>query len=124
MLEYSLSDCEELVMKCIWDSENDIGVQQITQMVNEKYGKDWKQQTVSTFLVRLVKKNYADMYRKGRNFFYHPKIEKAEYCENLVKNYVDFWNNGSVADFISDLYKNGKLSSKEKKEIKDAINNL
>ena len=111
MIEYSLSDCEELVMRCIWDSETDIGVQEITQMVNERYGKQWKQQTVSTFLVRLVKKNYTDMYRKGRNFFYHPKVEKAEYCENMF-------------DFICDLYQNGKLSSKEKKEIKDKINSL
>lgn len=124
MIEYSLSDCEELVMKCIWDSESDIGVLQITQMANEKYGKNWRQQTVSTFLVRLVKKNYVDMYRKGRNFFYHAKIEKAEYCENIVKNYVDFWNNGSVSEFVCGLYKNGKLSNKEKKEIKDAINSL
>ncbi len=124
MIEYSLSDCEELVMRCIWDSETDIGVQEITQMVNERYGKQWKQQTVSTFLVRLVKKNYTDMYRKGRNFFYHPKVEKAEYCENMLKDYVDFWNDGNMVDFICDLYQNGKLSSKEKKEIKDKINSL
>lgn len=124
MLEYSLSDCEELIMKCIWDNEEDIGVQQITDMANEKYGKNWKQQTVSTFLVRLVKKGYVEMYRKGRNFFYHPKIKKAQYCDEFIKKYVDFWNNGNMAEFISDLCKSGSISSKEKKEIKDAVNQL
>lgn len=124
MIECSLSDCEELVMRCIWESEGDVGVQQITQMVNEKYAKDWKQQTVSTFLVRLVKKNYAEMYRKGRCFLYHPKIQKNEYLEAILKDYVEFWNNGDMADFICDLYKNGKLSSKEKKAVKDTINSL
>ncbi len=122
MIEYSLSECEELVMRCIWDSEGDAGVQQITQMVNERYQKEWKQQTVSTFLVRLVKKGYTDMYRKGRCFYYHPKVEKAEYCDMILRDYVEFWNHGDMAAFICDLYKNGKLTSKEKKAIKEAIN--
>lgn len=122
MVENSLSDCEELVMRCIWDSEDDIGVQQITQIVNERFGKAWKQQTVSTFLVRLVKKDFVEMYRKGRSFLYHPRVLRSEYLEKAVLEHVEIWNRGSVVDYICEFYKSPKLTNEDRQKIKDTIN--
>ena len=65
-----LTTCEELVMKTIWDASEELSLTEIMQRVNEKYHKEWKPQTVSTFLARLVRKGYLQYYRKGRVFFY------------------------------------------------------
>lgn len=121
MEEYSLSECEQVVMKCIWDSTEDLGVQQITSTVNEKYKKAWKQQTVSTFLVRLVKKEFLDMHRKGRYFFYHPRITKEAYRDKILEEYIGFWNDGKVSTFVDGLFDSDVLSKQQKKEVKDLV---
>ncbi len=64
-----LTNCEVLVMKVIWHSDEVLSIQEITRAVNATYDKDWKVQTVSTFLGKMVKKGYLNMQRKGRYFF-------------------------------------------------------
>ena len=50
-----ISACEKLVMKVIWDSTEELALQEVMDGVNHENGKNWKPQTVSTFLSRLVK---------------------------------------------------------------------
>ncbi len=45
-----LTDSELLVMKTVWESEEPLSVQEIMVRTNQKYGKKWKVQTISTFL--------------------------------------------------------------------------
>ena len=53
-----ISACEKLVMKVIWDSTEELALQEVMDGVNHENGKNWKPQTVSTFLSRLVKKGF------------------------------------------------------------------
>ena len=84
-----ISACERLVMKVIWDSTEDLALQDIMNRVNQENGKSWKPQTVSTFLIRLVKKGYVSTYRKGRYFYYVPVVPLEEYqkreCERMLQ---------------------------------------
>ncbi|MDE7231929.1 MAG: BlaI/MecI/CopY family transcriptional regulator, partial [Lachnospiraceae bacterium] len=48
-----LTDCEEMVMKTVWDAERELGLMDITLGLNETCKKNWKPHTVSTFLARL-----------------------------------------------------------------------
>ena len=48
-----LSDAEEMVMSVIWNNDELMSLEEIRKKSYEKYGKDWKPQTVSTFLARL-----------------------------------------------------------------------
>ena len=54
----NLTDCEQLVMKTVWDAAEELSLMEIMQRVNDKYHKKWKPQTLSTFLEMLVKKGY------------------------------------------------------------------
>ena len=49
-----ISACEKLVMKVIWDSTEELALQEVMDGVNHENGKNWKPQTVSTFLSRLI----------------------------------------------------------------------
>lgn len=60
-----LSECEELVMAFIWGQDEAQDMSTIMRAVNKKHGKEWKPQTVSTFLTRLVRKEYLASERKG-----------------------------------------------------------
>lgn len=117
-----ITECEKVVMKCVWDSSQDLPMQEITEMVNTQHGKNWKTQTVSTFLARLVKKDYLKMYRKGRCFYYQPLVDKEEYKDDVLKDYVQFWNGGSMASFVCGLFGKGMLSESDREELKKKIN--
>lgn len=119
-----LSDCEQMVMKSVWAATQEIGVQEITEYVNQKYQKTWKLQTVSTFLSRLVKKGYLEMYRKGRTFFYKPLVNEREYRKWIMMEYINFWSAGNVLDFVCGLCEDVTLTSEEKQQIKDIIDRL
>ena len=86
-------------------------MQEITEMVNTQHGKNWKTQTVSTFLARLVKKDYLKMYRKGRCFYYQPLVDKEEYKDDVLLDYVQFWNDGNMCAFVCGLFEKKDLLS-------------
>lgn len=119
-----ITECEKVVMKCVWDSSQDLSMQEITDMVNTQYGKNWKTQTVSTFLARLVKKDYLKMYRKGRCFFYQPLVDREEYKDDVLKDYVQFWNGGSMSAFVCGLFGKDMLTQADREELKKKINEL
>ena len=105
MEQKRMTDCELMVMKCIWDSPVELSMQQVREMVNLRYGKDWKSQTVSTFLKRLVGKGYIQMHRKGRVFFYQP-LADAEECQiDELRWVVTLWYGGSFPMFMGHVAK-------------------
>lgn len=93
-----LTECEQQVMKVIWDSGAELSLMEIVRSVNDKYHKEWKQQTVSTFLARLARKGYLRHYRQGRVFLYQVLVPFAVYRQQVTKEFVDFWYHGSRAD--------------------------
>ncbi len=93
-----LTECEELVIKTIWDAGEELNLMEIMSRVNNKYHKTWKPQTVSTFLARMVRKGYLRHYRQGRVFFYQILVPFEEYRQQVSKEFVDFWYGGSSPD--------------------------
>lgn len=79
-----LPEAEEMVMAIVWRANEDLGMEEIRKKVNEKNHKEWKPQTVSTFLTRLRRKGYLTFYRKGRYMFYQPKISLEDYRKFMI----------------------------------------
>lgn len=101
-----LSECEELVMSIIWSLEEEPDLAAVMKRVNSRYSKEWKSQTVSTFLCRLVKKEYLKSYRKGRYTYYIPLIRRENYCESQIKNMAMMFFEGDeskLEDFLKEL---------------------
>lgn len=101
----NLTACEQLIMKTVWDADKELGLMDITKGANDNYGKDWKPQTVSTFLARLVKKGFLKSYRQGRVFFYQILVTQEDYVRETAEQFIDFWHHGSVEAFLASLKK-------------------
>lgn len=101
----NLTNCEEVVMKIVWDAEKELDLADITQRVNETYHKEWKPQTVSTFLARLVKKGYLKNYRQGRVFYYRILVPQKEYLGEMAERFAEFWKRENVEVFLAALEK-------------------
>lgn len=119
-----ITDCEQLVMKIVWRSEEDLCLMEIVDRVNVAFDKDWKPQTVSTFLGRLVKKGFVTMYRRGRQFYYHIVIAEKEYGERMIEECVDFWSDGDVSKLLVSLHSKRKLQKNEVDNLRRMIDEL
>ena len=115
-----LTTAESMVMKTIWDHPHEMALQEIMKLTNETYGKDWKSQTVSTYIAKLVKKGFLRMNQSGRNATYEIIIPELSYQQEQSRKFVKFWNRGSVAQFLTAFYKDHKLT----KALMNWINNL
>lgn len=116
-----LTECEQLVMKVVWDAEEELSLMEIMDRVNTKYDKDWKPQTVSTFLARLVGKGYLQHYRQSRQFFYKILVPLEEYKGQLTNDYIEFWNHGNADEFLGALLKERNLREDEIERINKFI---
>lgn len=99
----NLSVCETIIMKAIWNEEEDISIPDLIKVLRERYGKDYARTTVTTFLTKLMAKGYVRTYRKERLSYAHAIKSEEEYKEKLLKEMVEFWYGGSKKALIEKL---------------------
>lgn len=112
-----LSDTEMEVMQVIWESTPPVTSRELLQLFSQK-GKEWKAQTISTFLSRLVDKGALTVTRHGRTNEYIPQISSEEYKLMETKGMLDGLYQGSVKNLLSALYDGDKLSNQDITELK------
>ena len=113
-----LTTCEELVMKIIWDASEELSLMEIMQRANKKYHKEWKSQTVSTFLARLVRKGYLRHYRQGRVFFYQILVPLEDYKSRMTQEFINFWHRGCADNMLMSLLMTRSLKQGEIEQIR------
>jgi predicted transcriptional regulator len=124
MEDRGMTECELLVMKVIWSSDRNLSMKEVTELVNSTYGKSWKTQTVSTFLARLVRKEFLTMERKGRVFYYQPTILEADYGKKEIEKCVNFWGAGKINSILAAFSEVRKFTKDEKEQIQSLLNDM
>jgi len=108
-------------MKCIWDAGRDMSLVETMAALKEKYQKEWKRQTVSTFLLHLIQKGFLTSYRVGRVFYYHQEIDLDAYKKQQTIEFVDFWYSGSIQALFASLKGSKCLPQGEISELKKLL---
>lgn len=114
-----MSDAEKQVMEFIWSVGHPVTTKEI--MTNLPEDKTWKQNTVITFLARLVEKGILKATRVSKANYYEPCITEHDYNNFITKQFIADVHNGSVFGFISALCDNGDLT---KEDIEDIMKRL
>lgn len=112
-----LSESEMEVMHEIWGKVPPVTSRVLLESFKES-GKEWKSQTISTFLSRLVDKGALSVIKEGRTNLYTPKISLEEYNLMKTKGMLDGLYQGSVKNLLSALYDGDKLSNEDITELK------
>lgn len=120
----TLTASETLVMKCIWSTSQELSLADIFEMVNKEYHKGWKYQTVSTFLAKLVQKKFVCTKREGHRILYQVLITEEDYRAEQALEFVNFWNKGSLSQFVLSFHKEKKLTKEELEELKKIVSSL
>ena len=116
-----LTESGKITMKCVWDIGDGARLSRIMTLANDKYGKEWKPQTVSTFLGKLVRKGFVEQYRDGRYFYYRILIDKHTYRTQMIRDDVEFWDDDSLEMYISELFDKKTFTAKERKQLKSLV---
>lgn len=115
-----ISQSEIDIMQKIWETQNPITANDIIEIF---YEKEWKSQTVSTFLSRLVEKGYLKKSIKGKTNFYTAAITKEQYKNYETQNFIKSVHGGSIKSFIAAFVNETDVSEDELNELKEWLNN-
>lgn len=98
-----ISECEEMIMSVLWAEEDAPDLMTVTESANRKFEKEWKIQTVATFLKRLEQKGLIAIYKVGRYSHYQPLVHLDDYRRSIfmhMKKMLRFKSNEEMAEFI------------------------
>ena len=80
-----ISDAEEIMMCLVWGSDHDPDLQELIQRSANEFGRQWKLQTVATFMKRLADKKYVSIYKVGRYSHYRAEVKIEDYKKMKLK---------------------------------------
>lgn len=108
----TLSPTEDEILEVLWKSEG-MTNNEIILYFRER-GKEWKRQTSSTFLARLMQKGL--LTKEGHR--YRPSCTKEEFRRRQAKEIIDSMYDGSLSNFIAALNGGEKMTGEEAEELK------
>ncbi len=117
--KYNFSDSEREVMEMLWKQDAEIK-QSALLVLFQKEGKEWKRQTLNTFLSRLEEKGVV--VRQSR-------MVKAAYTEEemnrlIMKEAIDTMYQGKISNFVMAFAEKGGLQKDDVKALKEIINKM
>ncbi len=122
MSEYdTISENEWLVMEILW---RDGEVKSSTVTAELKESKGWANETVRTFLNRLIKKGVAAARRDKRakrTYWYYAAISKEDYIAYQTKGHLRRYYSGQLPQLVAGLLKDEHVSEKELHEIENIL---
>ncbi len=117
--EYQISDSELEVMKMLWQQKESIKQSQLFQLF-ENEGKEWKRQTLNTFLSRLEGKGLI----KREKGMVSVVCDEEEYNFAQVKSAIDNLYGGKLSSFIAAFIKKEAVSKEDAEELNQYLKTL
>lgn len=115
-----VSDCELLVMKCLWDASQPISVRAIISELDSKFGKSYKETTIYTFLSNLKKKGFVESYKKGASYFY-PIVKEEGFVRDYGQKMRSFWGDDVFALFLESAIYGAECSEADAETVKKLL---
>ena len=119
--KYNLTKSEEEIMELLWETDRKMSSKEILDHFNEHCGKDWKKQTLNTFLAKLLQAGFIDRISKDRKYLYVPLITRMEYKQKGAERFIRDSYSGSFMQFVSALSGGEMISKEEAEEIRKLL---
>lgn len=119
-----LSNNELLILNFLWDQNEPQGFSNILSNYNSITNKNWKKQTMHTYLTRLEKLDVIGIDDSKRRLRYYPKMTRDEYYQTMASDLIKESFNGSLSLFISAFTGRNKISNMEKQQLLDYLKEL
>lgn len=110
-----LPDAEFEVMLAIWNAAPPVNTAYLMEAVGK--ARSWKAPTLISFLVRLEDRGFISSEKKGKERYYKPTSDKAEYIRIASEQFVNQYHGGSFVSMMDALYSEKKLSEEDIDEL-------
>lgn len=124
MVQNAMSATEFYILKYLWSRETPATFSEIMTHFNEEEKKEWKKQTVNTFLTRLAQKGFLNIDKSGKRAIYIPSVSRKKYYEDYAQQIIEDSYEGSLKNFVCAFTENHKLTSNEKEELLTYVRSL
>lgn len=110
---FRMSDAEQEVMEKLWDQEGAVKQSQLLALF-EADGKEWKRQTLNTFLSRLEEKGLVKRERR----VVEPVYSRETYYNMQMKTAIDRMYEGKLSKFVAAFAKENTIDKSEAAALK------
>ena len=119
--KFGLSATEYELMEFFWDNPGEKSFKEILEYFNNVKWKNWKKQTLSTFLTILQNRGYlkADMSRK--KYLYSPTRQREEHVTSWLRKLCSDFFGDSLGRFLTAFSGGQQLSDKDAKELREYL---
>jgi BlaI family penicillinase repressor len=114
-----ISNAEWAIMKQLW-AHHPQTANKIAQTLCQE--RDWKPKTVKTLINRLLAKEVIGFTKKGREYFYFPKVEEDACIQEASQNFLHRVFDGAVKPMLASLIESEPLSDKDIRDLKRILN--
>ena len=127
--KYNLSATEMEIMEFLWDTNKKLSASEILKYFNDNKSKNWKKQTLNTFLVKLIEKGSLQYDMVKNKKYYYPTAQsqtKTDHIKYWTQNFINKTFDGSLSNFLCSITCGARLDEKSynelKKNLEDDIN--
>ena len=124
MVRNAMSATEFYILQYLWTRETPATFSEIMVHFNETEQKEWKKQTVNTFLSRLSQKGFLYIDKSGKRAIYIPSVTEKKFYEQYAQDIIKDSYQGSLKNFVCAFTAGHKLTSAEKDELLNYIKTL
>jgi len=106
-------------MKIIWN-DHPITAENIAAKLPG--GIDWSEQTVRTFITRLLKKKAIGFNKEGRTYHYYPLVTEKECVKSESQSFLKRVFGGATDLMVTNFLEEAVLSDREIEELQRILN--
>ncbi len=118
MNAYAISDAELEIMQVVWGEGGRILFAPLMKRLRSM-GKQWKANTVLTFLSRLTEKGMLSVEKRGRLNQYIASYDKGQYVELLTHSFLGKFYGGDAKSLVVSLIRQDWLSAEDVVELQE-----
>lgn len=116
-----LSDAEYEVMELLWSKGRPLCFREIMEHFENNTDKDWKKQTLNTFLFRMQQKGLIEAEGAKRYRQYFPLVSREAYVSQESNSFLKKHFQGSVARMLLAFSGGSRISKEDAAELKKII---
>ena len=102
-LNFDVSETEREILEYLWENPQGVLSREMLEYFNEVKKKEWKKQTLNTFLLRLAEKGLIEGKAQGVKKIYQAVYDTKEYEAKKAESILENNYGGSVRNFVMAL---------------------
>ena len=114
-----ISETEWEIMRVVWAQSPVTAADIIDQLTKDD--PTWHPVTAKTLLNRLVKKGALGYDLDGRAYVYKPLVKERDCVNAVSSSFLERVFDGSLSTMVAHFVEHRKLSSKQVKELRKAL---